>query len=452
MPKRDKAVAARPGTTHPGPADPANTPPWLVEGSGNDPIPDDQTIAEGLDGPTGDGGHAQDPDGPLPEGEGYGEFNAKTTSNPAPAKKPARARKPAAKKDTPAVAPPGDGTVGDTVPVGADAPGGEEIALHPLDDTEQFLSAMYYGVEGTGKTTDSLAMSLLADPGLVVLINAEGGAKKGALVAMGIDTSRVVMYPKPGQRVTFDGLERLFFQLSSQLDRDPSSVLGVVWDSSTDIVQELLDQVVEEVMVTQAAILERNRGQRPGNIKLRDRFDNDRDDYRRMSNQVRSLLRKYRYLPCHFVVTALMRRDEDETTKKVTYGPAVTPGLQSDLLGYVDMVLHCQVAEMGEGSVYFGTTAPTRTHRGKDRHHVLPTELVNPTFDRLVRYLRGELTPDTDPDQKALAGKPAAPAPVATVRAARAQSGKKKPAPAPAERLIDTPPPVTGNVEDAPPY
>jgi AAA domain len=364
------------------------------------------------------------------------------------AKKPA-ARKPrASRAKNPPSTDAQDAAIDAEIPaVAPDEQPSTEIELVPLDDSTDHLSVMYYGVEGTGKSTDALQMTLLPEPGIVVAINAEGGMKKGALTAMGVDTSRVLVYPKPGERVTFDGLERLFFQLATRLGDDPDSVLGVIWDSSTDIVQELLDQVVEDVMATQQAILDRNKGARSGNIKLRDRFDNDRDDYRRMSNQVRSLLRKYRYLPCHFVVTALMRRDEDETTKRVTYGPAVTPALQADLLGYVDMVLHCQVADVADASVYFATSKPTRTHRGKDRLHVLPTELVNPGFDRLTKYVTGELTDETDPDQKALATKPAATPPAAlAAKPARTTSGKK------AKTLPEAAPPVTGNPDDVPPY
>lgn len=436
MPKRADKVAAAPAATKPQGS--TDDPPWLVpeselresliETSGYSDIPDEQEIAEGFDGPIGGG----------PQG-------------PETAKKPA-ARKPRASRAAKTADPSADAglsPVSREVPDEVAAAARNAIELVPLDDTTEYLSVMYYGVEGTGKTTDSLLMSTLPEPGIVVAVNAEGGMKKGALTAMGVDTSRIMAYPRPGERITFEGLERLFFQLSARLAADPGSVLGVVWDSVTDIVQEILDQRVESVVQTQQEIVARNKGARPGNIRLRDRFDNDRDDYRYMSNQVRSLLRKYRYLPCHFVVTALMRRDEDEVTKRVMYGPAVTPALQTDLLGYVDMVLNCQVAEIGDASVYFATTIPTRTTRGKDRLHVLPTpELVNPSFDRLVAYTRGELSADTDPEQKLLAAKPTPAQSGATAKPPRAASGKRAAKPT----APNPPPPVTGNPDDQPPY
>lgn len=278
-----------------------------------------------------------------------------------------------------------------------------DIVLSGLDDQAEYLSVLYYGAEGTGKSTALARMTLLPGKGRVLIVNAEGGMKRRALTAQGVDTSRIAVWPPEGQRVTFEGLEALFFKLAGDLEADPDSWLGTGWDSVTDIHQELLDQVVEEEMRKQTEILAKAGGKaRAGNITLRDRFDNDRDDYRKMSNQVRTLLRKFRYLPCHFAVTALMRRDEDEATKRVMYGPSVTPALQTDLTGYVDQVLLCKVAEIKGGRVFFAQTSPTRTERAKDRHNVLPAEMVNPSFDRLYAYMVGEAKEDTDPLQSAL--------------------------------------------------
>lgn len=399
-------------------------PPWLVFGSEANAVVD----------------RASDPGAPVRAAEEAARERtvAEELIVPEPAKKPARKRATGKK----AASPEGESpeVVSEPAP----------MVLESLDDSADRISALFYGAEGSGKTTDLALMTALPGKGKVLIVNAEGGLKRRALAARGVDTSRIMTYPPKGERVTFDGLEQLFFQIAADLDRDPDSWLGTGWDSATDIHQELLDQVVEQEMAVQAEILARNKGNRPGNIKLRDRFDNDRDDYRRMSNQFRQLLRKYRYLPCHFGVTALLRRDEDERTKRVTYGPAVTPGIQTDLLGYVDMVLYCQVAEVAGEPIWFAQTTPTRDARAKDRHAVLPTEMVNPSFDRLFSYMVGDLTADVDPDQKMLA--------VSTDRGAAVRvkadvAGDPKPArPRPSGKRA-TPaaaPVVTGNAQDEP--
>jgi len=349
---------------------------------------------------------------------GLDEFHRDTTTNPAPPVKKPRApsgrRKPATKpvlvaNTDPAAdlepSDPGMPNPGGSVSVDADDMHFGEtgsidgIQFHSLDDLTEYLKVMYYGQEGTRKTTNALQMTKTG-PGQVLLVNAEGGAKKTPLRKHGVDTARVMVWPPEGERVTFAGLEKLFYRVMSDLMTDPMSWLGTVWDSATDIHQALLDQVVEADIARQTEILAKNQGRRPGNIVLRDRFDTDRDDYKTMSNQFRLLLRKFRELPCHFAVTALLRIDE--VGRKPMQGPAVTPAIGTDLMGYMDIVLLTQVARFGDAHVGFAQTAPDATHRAKDRFDVLPLELPNPSFDRIASYVSGALTVDNDPDANLL--------------------------------------------------
>lgn len=276
-----------------------------------------------------------------------------------------------------------------------------EMELGSLDDEPDHLSVLYYGREGTTKTTSALRMTALPGKGRVLLVNAEGGAKAKALAKHGVDTSRVATWPQPGKRVTFAGLEALFYRLAADLEKDPDSWLGVIWDSGTEIVQTVLDQVVEDAIREQEEIIAKTRG-RAGNITVRDRFDTDRDDYRKMSNMVRSLVRKWRYLPCHFVMTALTR--EDEKGKKTVYGPKFTPALADDILGYMDQVLYIKSTRNKGRPVYYATTVQADDDRAKDRYDSLPRELVDPGFDRVLGYIEGDLVAAEDPVQDKMPG------------------------------------------------
>lgn len=441
--------------------------------------PREGVAGEDYDGPIGDG-----PQGPSPDDEGMGATDSEpqgpnpgTHAEPLSPQaqgivdrgraiqetspvKPKRAprRKPATAK-----APPGNGTIGNLVPQGDDpsADAGAtnaphvppddpeyrahrmglavdaqavvsevqrefppddagDLEFHSLDDLTEWLKVMYWGQEGSRKTTNALQVTKLGT-GKVVLVNAEGGAKKTPLRKHGVDTSRVMVWPPEGQRVTFAGLERLFYRIAADLMNDPGSWLATVWDSATDIHQALLDQVVEADIAQQEAIIAKNKGRRPGNVVVRDRFDTDRDDYKRMSNQFRLLLRKFRDLPCHFVVTALLRTDE--VARKPMRGPAVTPAIGTDLMGYMDIVLFTQVARFGEAHVGFAQTVPDEHTRAKDRFDVLPAELPNPSMDRLYAYVNGELTADNDEDLSLMsAGSPAVKAAAAGKKAV--ESGK----------------------------
>lgn len=266
----------------------------------------------------------------------------------------------------------------------------------PLDDTVDFTNTLLYGREGSGKSTAlarlaNLATDLPPGKGKLLVINAEGGFKKGPLKKRGVDTSRIVVWPDPKkhERVNHRTLDQIHRRVKADLAADPESWIGVGFDSASEIHIAFLDAVQQK---------------RVAGIKRQGK-DVDEDfvdisDYGTMSKMFRDVLRKFRDLPCHFVVTALERRDVDKDTGKPQYGPAVTPGLQSDLLGYVDFVLMCK-AEDEDGPFRALTRANSR-FRAKDRFDVLPKVMVDPYVDRIISYVEGTLEPETDPEQERL--------------------------------------------------
>lgn len=260
-----------------------------------------------------------------------------------------------------------------------------------IEDAVDFLNVLYYGREGGAKTTNAARMANIDHPGKVLIINAEGGLKKVPLKKRGVDLTRIVVFPDPKkhERVTHKTLNRIHQRIKIDLENDPQSWAGVVFDSATEIHQALLDTV---------------QAKRVNALKMSGKdFDEDFvdiSDYGTMSKLFRDLLRKFRDLPCHFVVTALERRDVDKDTGKPQYGPAVTPGLKTDLLGYVDMVLMCKGED--EDGPFRALTRPNTRYRAKDRLDVLPRVMVEPFFDRLVAYAEGKLDEESDPLQMSL--------------------------------------------------
>lgn len=271
-----------------------------------------------------------------------------------------------------------------------------------LDETIDYTNTLFYGREGSYKTTGAATLANL--PGFpphakLIFINAEAGLKKKALQKRGVDTSRIVVWPDPksGEQINRITLDKLYRKIKAMLEDDPDSVIGVVFDSITEIHQAILDFV---------------QGKRIDAIKLTGKAVDedfvDIADYGTMSKMTRDLLRKFRDLPCHFVVTALERRDIDKDTGKPQYGPAVTPGLQTDLLGYVDFVIMCKAEdEDGPGR---GLTRANSRYRAKDRFDVLPRVMAEPTMERIIGYLMDEIVEETDDLQKRI-----------TVKATKAQ-------------------------------
>lgn len=297
---------------------------------------------------------------------------------PAPAaKKAAPVKKAAAKKAAEPKPPPADVAV-------------EDVGMS-LADQRDALNYLITGDGGTGKTTN---LATMANLGPVIFINAEGGLKARPLKRFGvnIDNIRVVPDPRIGQELTFELLEDLFWQTKAQLENDPDRWAGVCWDSLTEIVQKLLRNVVD-YQVEKAELKSQER----------DPFFIDRADYGVMTEQVRLLVRRYRDLPCHFGMSTLLRREVDDDGK-VVYRPAVTPALQNDIFGYMDIVGVTEVVEIGGDDEYRALFRPEGKFRGKDRFGAVPRKLITPTFERVLAYVTDEIDIDSDPImQEALA-------------------------------------------------
>ena len=260
--------------------------------------------------------------------------------------------------------------------------------FQPLHDVREFVNVLYYGKEGSGKTS---AVSVMSKLGRILVINAEGGLKTAPLRSRGADTSNILVYPPAGEDLTFDGLEAVVEQLRHDLRDDPDSWAGVIVDSATEVYAACLEAASDKRVTT---------ARNTKGVEV-DRWFTDRADYGEANKQMRFLLRRLRDLPCHFAVTALERRDVDEDTQKVNYGPAVSPGLATDLLGYMDLVLVTKGSDEKGG--FRALTKGTGRYRAKDRFDVLPAILQNPTFDRVNQYVTGELVEADDEQQDAQA-------------------------------------------------
>lgn len=265
--------------------------------------------------------------------------------------------------------------------------------LFPAEDQDEKLKILFYGKEGTTKTT---SLAAAANLGVTLIINVEGGIKVKALQAQGVNTKNLLVWPEPGVPITIDALEELHAKLLARLQVNPGAIFAVGIDS----VSELMS------ITTEAATTARvNKLVAAGRDINRDAVD--RDDYGVATRQMRRVIRRLRDLPCHFILTALERED-DESGEIV---PNLSPGIRADILGYVDQVLYFRGGAVGPGAkdkdaedetvdLYRALTRPTGRIRAKDRLNVLPKVLARPTFERILGYVGG-LTVETDPEQQA---------------------------------------------------
>jgi len=317
----------------------------------------------------------------------------------------------------PKAAPTGDKTPAKTKNAQLELGGVESTAssqdlFGDMEDVVEYVRALFYGQEGSGKTTAALLMTKY---GKVLVVDAEGGLKKKALASQGVDLSLVRTWPPKGTAVTAGGLDKVYDTLKADLEKDPESWAGIVIDSATDTVQALTAQVSNKR-------IERNRN-KGAEIEEVDEYFTDVADYGTMSKMFVDKLRKFRDLPLHVVYTALERRDVDKNTSEVSFGPAVTPGVATPLLGYVDIVMHFS-ADDGDAP-FRSISKQSGKYRTKDRFGTLPRVLAYPTMPRIIDYIECNLDAATDPLQKEL------PAP---------RTGKKKKASADDAQVEETTP------------
>jgi hypothetical protein len=299
-----------------------------------------------------------------------------------------------------------------------------------LSSQKTAVSLLEWGREGTGKTTSALRMTQLNPKGRVVLINAEAGAKKQALIQHGIDPDRVEIWPPdekgPGY-ITYETLEaEVVNPMRAALEKDPDAYIGVVIDSFSEVARRILEDVTAKAYAKAQAL-----------GKNRDRWMVELQDHGVAASQMRSLLRRFRDLNIHLVITALERRDVDENTGMVSYGPALGPSVGNDTMGLVDLVAFCQVENVGGIDFRTATFTPTQTRRAKDRYGVLPVTMVDPFIDRIVGYVDGTITKENDPARARLLAAVSKPVETDEVKAATeaakapdAKQGKQDTAPA----------------------
>lgn len=263
-----------------------------------------------------------------------------------------------------------------------------------LFDQTDYAKVLFYGPQGTGKTTD---LASLAHLGKTIVVNAEGGLKKKPLTQLGIPVQNIV----PVKCADYNELDALYWQIKANLDDhepdDPERVAGLGFDSMTEITKILVGNAVER------RVEKATKKNTAADSPIMDPFYTDRDDYGRMTQQARQLTRRFRDLDCHVAFTALEKRDS--SSGELVLLPNLTPAFSSDLMGYVDMVIYKAVVDVDGRSEFVGVTRPVGKYQGKDRYGVTPPVMAFPTMDRLIALINDKLDLSADSAQLAYAAR-----------------------------------------------
>ncbi len=301
----------------------------------------------------------------------------------------------------------------------------------PLASTREFCRVCYYGINGTGKTTSAADMARLGE---VAVIAAEPGLRQGRLAELGIPIENLQIALSPHDpdvpNVSRAELDVLFWDLRQEYqDHATHAPVGLMVDTTTEVQNVVTDEVRRD---EQARLVRKEE-----DWDFADTFI-DVQWHGIAVAAMNLYLRQFRDLPCHWALCAQEERREPFMGRGSTsIGPANSPGVQGSIMGYSDFVIRLQTMENPDDPKNPWRVGRTEHHdgiaRAKDRDHVLPAKMAEPTFTRVLAYYRGELTAATDPIQQELdellaAGALEIPDPNRKPRRVRASEQRNKPA------------------------
>lgn len=265
---------------------------------------------------------------------------------------------------------------------------------------EDKVKALLFGNPKQGKTTAAAGMARL---GKIVAVDTEGqGWLKSPLQKRGIPVENIVKLPA----TSYEDMEDNYWKILAMFD-DPEviSPVGVVVDHMTDLESRLLRaETYRRVGKARKPLEKTIRANPEGSEKrvvaesaLKDLspFVTEIQDYGVWTSQAKHIMRMYRDLPCHVVFIAHFRT---EAGVKV---PALTEKFRVDLMGSMNMILACYKLQAGDTEAYVAQTQEGNGWYAGDRFDCLKHVIVNPSLDRVIASITGDLDWDTDPDQQA---------------------------------------------------
>jgi len=227
----------------------------------------------------------------------------------------------------------------------------------------QSLKILVYGSAGSGKTVFAGTANLDERTAPTLFVDFEAGTLSLAGQDIDVDVIRVTHFKQ-------------FNDVYAMLSAEDCPYRCVVVDSITEVQKLNLGGIVAESVRAQ-----------PGR-------DPDRpliDDWGKSAEQMRKLLRRFRDLPMHVIVTALAQEVKDESDGSVRVKPALPGKLADEIAAMFDFVIYLDVAtEKADGEyrhIRRGLTVSTGRYIAKDRSGRLAAVVDDPSVTSILDYV-----------------------------------------------------------------
>ena len=245
--------------------------------------------------------------------------------------------------------------------------------IKQLREAKFFIKMLVYGDNGAGKTVFGASAMDCDVCKEVLFVNIEGGM-------LSISKRKTLEH---WDIIEFSEIKEVLRYL--QEEEHPYKC--VVLDSVTELMLRSLDAIVRDAMAA------------PPRGKPRTDEDEIRiDDYGKNTQAIRKVLRDFRDLPMHVIMTALAIESKDEEGV-ITVAPQLTEKLRNSVMGYVDIVAYMHVKKIAkegkEELIRSFLFQPYGKYRAKDRtpDGKMGDFLVGPTVQKIMDLANSKLKP-----------------------------------------------------------
>lgn len=233
------------------------------------------------------------------------------------------------------------------------------LTVRPAQERSAFLNILLYGESGVGKTT--LAGSADAVPSMrpVIVIDIEGGTESLRDSYPDVETVRVR---------TWQEMQDVY----NVLYTGDHSYKTVILDSLTEIQKFNMDSIMIDLLHKKPDMDPDVPGMREWGKNL---------------EQCRRMVRGFRDLEMHTIMTALEKDDRDDVTGARRVLPMLSGQLARQVAAFMDVVGYYYIKQFGNGDnaeyKRLLLTRATQKHTAKDRTNKLEPVIESPTMSML---------------------------------------------------------------------